>query len=158
MTDIVDSQTRSRMMSSIRGKNTSPELCVRRYLHARGFRYRLHRRDLPGKPDLVLPKHWLTIFVHGCFWHRHEGCFYATSPATRKTFWREKLDGNAVRDKRQQGELISRGWRVLVIWECGLKHKLDDIQAIEDKITAPDVLDEWPERPPRVRHTDPSPA
>lgn len=152
MTDIVDSKTRSRMMSSIRGSNTGPELSVRRYLHARGFRYRLHRQDFPGKPDLVLPKHRLVIFVHGCFWHRHEGCFYATSPATRKDFWRKKLEGNTARDKRQQGELISSGWRVLVIWECGLKHQFDDIQTIEDKITAPEVLDEWPEHPPRIRH------
>lgn len=145
-------------MSNIKGRNTSPELAVRRYLHAQGFRYRLHCKDLPGKPDLVLPKYRLVIFVHGCFWHRHEGCFYATSPATRKAFWRDKLDGNAARDRRQQGELISRGWRVLILWECGLKHRLDHLHAIVDKVGGNQVLDEWPERPPRVRHTDPSPA
>lgn len=158
MTDIVDSQTRSRMMSRIRGSDTRPELIVRRYLHACGFRYRLHRRDLPGKPDLVLPKHRLAIFVHGCFWHRHEGCFYATSPATRKDFWRQKLDTNAARDKQQQGNLISSGWRVLIVWECGLKHRLNEIQTVAEKITSPDVLDEWPERPPRVRHANPPSA
>ena len=141
------------MMSAIKGKNTSPELAVRRYLHARGFRYRLHRKDLPGKPDLVLTKYRLAIFVHGCFWHRHEGCFYATSPATRKDFWREKLDDNVARDKRQQAELIGGGWRVLVIWECGLKHQLESIGAIEGLITGESAYNEWPPHPPRVRET-----
>ncbi|PSJ22143.1 very short patch repair endonuclease [Halomonas sp. ND22Bw] len=153
MTDVVDSETRSRMMSAIRGKNTSPELAVRRYLHARGFRFRLHRRDLPGNPDLVLPKYRLVIFVHGCFWHRHEGCFYATSPATRKDFWRRKLDGNVERDRRQQAELIETGWRVLVIWECGLKHQLHEIGAVEILIKSTNAIEEWPARPPRVRST-----
>lgn len=156
MTDIVDSQTRSRMMSRIRGSDTRPELIVRRYLHARGFRYRLHRHDLPGKPDLVLPKYRLTIFIHGCFWHRHDGCFYATSPATCKAFWHDKLSGNATRDKRQQGELISLGWRVLIVWECGLKHRLESIHAIVDKIRGNQVLSEWPEQPPRVRDFTPT--
>ncbi|WP_064701333.1 very short patch repair endonuclease [Halomonas caseinilytica] len=151
--DIVDAKTRSRMMSAIRGKNTSPELAVRRYLHARGFRYRLHRRDLPGNPDLVLPKYRLVIFVHGCFWHRHEGCFYATSPATRKDFWRRKLDGNVERDRRQQAELIEASWRVLVIWECGLKHLLHEIDAIETLVKNTATLEEWPVRPPRTRST-----
>lgn len=138
-------------MSAIKGKNTSPELAVRRYLHARGFRFRLHRRDLPGKPDLVLPKYRLVIFVHGCFWHRHEGCFYATSPATRKDFWKRKLDGNVARDKQQQAEFVDSGWRVMVIWECGLKHQLNGIEEIEETIVGNIRKSEWPNTPPRVR-------
>lgn len=149
--DIVDPQTRSQMMAAIKGKNTSPELVVRRYLHSRGFRYRLHRKELPGKPDLVFPKYRLVVFVHGCFWHRHEHCFYATSPATRKEFWRNKLDSNVARDRRQQAELIDSGWRVLVVWECGLKHKIQDIEIVENKIMDCEIIDEWPEFPPRVR-------
>lgn len=151
MTDIVDPQTRSRMMSAIQSKNTCPELAVRRYLHARGFRFRLHRKDLPGKPDLVLPKYQLAIFVQGCFWHRHQGCFYATSPATRKDFWRKKLEGNVARDKRQQEELIESCWRVFVIWECGLKHQADDIKALVPLIIGSEDCLEWPTKPPRTR-------
>ena len=98
MTDIVDSQTRSRMMSGIRGKNTKPELALRRSLHALGFRYRLHAKGIPGKPDIVMPKYRAVIFVHGCFWHRHAGCRYATVPATRPEFWATKFDANVVRD------------------------------------------------------------
>ena len=149
--DIVDTQTRSRMMSAIKGKNTHPELAVRRYLHALGFRFRLHRKDLPGNPDLVLPKYNLAIFVHGCFWHRHLDCFYATSPATRKKFWREKLDGNAARDKQKQAELLESGWRVMVIWECGLKHQLHDIDTIKEIIIDNNQKNEWPETPPKTR-------
>ncbi|PMR78515.1 very short patch repair endonuclease [Halomonas urumqiensis] len=140
-------------MSRIRGQDTNPEMAVRRYLHACGFRFRLHRKDLPGKPDLVLTKHRLVIFVHGCFWHRHEGCFYATSPATRKDFWRRKLIGNVERDRRQQAELIEAGWRVLVIWECGLKHQLSEIDAIGTLTKNTDTFGEWPATPPRVRST-----
>ena len=139
-------------MSAIRGKNTKPERAVRGYLHARGFRYRLHRSDLPGKPDLVLPKYRLAIFVHGCFWHRHEGCFYATSPATRKNFWRDKLEGNAARDKRQQEALLQAGWRVLVIWECGLKHSYERIPEIDNLVMAVNSWAEWPQIPPRTRN------
>lgn len=138
-------------MSAIKGKNTNPELAVRRYLHARGFRFRLHRKDLPGKPDLILPKHRLAIFVHGCFWHRHERCFYATSPVTRQEFWSEKLNGNAARDKRKEAELVQMGWRVLVIWECGLKHKSKELIEIDNLIVAENDWNEWPKYPPRVR-------
>ena len=138
-------------MSAIKGKNTNPELAVRRYLHAQGFRFRLHRKDLPGKPDLILPKHRLAIFVHGCFWHRHKHCFYATSPATRQKFWSEKLDGNAARDKRKEAELVQAGWRVLIIWECGLKHKSSEINEIDSLIVSENDWTEWPENPPRIR-------
>jgi DNA mismatch endonuclease (patch repair protein) len=106
------------MMSGIRGQDTKPELVVRRHLHANGFRYRLHDRRLPGTPDLVLARHRLVVFVHGCFWHQHPACRYATRPATRSEFWAQKLAANAVRDARQSAELENLGWRIGVIWEC----------------------------------------
>lgn len=121
MTDVVDPTKRSQMMSGIRGRHTKPELVVRRMLHAAGFRYRLHRRDLPGTPDLVLPKHRAAIMVHGCFWHVHEGCRFATTPASNSEFWREKLARNRERDRRQLDALHSLGWRVLVVWECSTR-------------------------------------
>lgn len=121
MTDIVDQQTRSRMMSGIRGKNTKPELALRRALHARGFRFRLHSKNLFGRPDLVFPKHSAVIFVHGCFWHRHEGCRYATIPSTRQEFWQEKFEANVARDKLVRAKLLESGWRVATVWECALR-------------------------------------
>lgn len=154
MVDVVDKATRSRMMSAIRGTNTQPELAIRKYLHAGGFRFRLHRKDLPGKPDLVLSRYRLAIFVHGCFWHRHDGCYYATSPASRKEFWRNKLDGNVERDIRQRQALIDLGWRVLVIWECGLKHSVEHLSEVTDFITEGPVSGEWPLQPPRQRKSD----
>lgn len=105
-------------MSGIRGTNTRPEIAVRRYLHVRGFRYRLHAKNLPGKPDIVLPKYRTVILVHGCYWHRHEGCRYATTPSTRRDFWLKKFQENVERDRRIRRKLKSLGWRVLVIWEC----------------------------------------
>ena len=151
MSDIVDRETRSRMMSAIRGKDTRPELIVRRFLHRKGYRYRLHRRNLPGRPDIVLPKHRVVILVHGCFWHSHDGCFYATSPATRKEFWREKLAGNRDRDLRQQEELNRLGWRVVVIWECGIRHALDDLDSIVPLMKGQAETVEWPSEPVRTR-------
>lgn len=121
MTDIVDKVTRSRMMAGIRGKDTRPEMVVRRALHARGFRYRLNVRSLPGAPDLVFPKRRAVIFIHGCYWHRHEGCRYATTPATNTEFWASKFAGNVARDARNVRDLRSAGWRVGIIWECALK-------------------------------------
>ncbi len=118
MVDIVDKATRSRMMAGIGGKNTRPEMVVRKHLFAAGFRYRLHRRDLPGRPDIVLPKYQTVIFVHGCFWHRHKGCRFAAVPATNAQFWQEKLDGNVARDRRSARALRAAGWRVLRVWEC----------------------------------------
>ncbi|WP_074826657.1 very short patch repair endonuclease [Paracoccus sanguinis] len=128
MTDIVDQQTRSRMMSGIRGKNTKPELALRRALHARGFRFRLHSGKVHGRPDLVLPKHRAVVFVHGCFWHRHKGCRYATVPATRPEFWRAKFDANVARDRTVRTTLLDGGWRVATVWECALR-KLDQVAA-----------------------------
>lgn len=121
MTDIVTPEVRSRMMASIKSRDTKPELVVRRYLHGRGFRYALARRGLPGKPDLTLPRHNAVIFVHGCYWHGHQGCRFATTPATRADFWRAKLNANAERDARVILELKKLGWRVAVVWECALR-------------------------------------
>ena len=118
MPDIVDPGTRSRMMSGIRGRDTQPELLVRRYLHAHGYRYRLHVRDLPGKPDIVLPRYVAVVFVHGCFWHHHPGCRFAYLPKSRQEFWEPKLRGNAERDAKHQSELECAGWRVFTVWEC----------------------------------------
>lgn len=151
MTDIVDSATRSKMMSGIHGKDTQPELAIRQYLHARGYRFRLHRKELPGSPDLVLAKYRLAVFVHGCFWHRHKGCYYATTPATRSDFWRRKLDGNAERDQRQQQALEALGWRVLTVWECGLRHCFESLSEVEELIFSSPRISEWPTEPPRQR-------
>lgn len=151
MTDVVDTATRSRMMAGIRGGNTKPEMQVRRYLHACGFRFRLHRRDLPGRPDLVLPRHRLAIFVHGCFWHRHPGCHYASTPATRRLFWRDKFARNVARDKRNIDELGKQGWRVFVLWECGLRHSPECLIALPDWITGNASFVEWPYQPPKPK-------
>lgn len=130
MTDIMDQKQRSALMARIRGRDTTPELTVRRIAHQMGLRFRLHREDLPGRPDLVFPKHRLAVFVHGCFWHRHEGCRYASTPKTRQAFWAEKFAANVARDARQEAALKERGWRVLIIWQCetgneaGVMHRL----------------------------------
>jgi len=121
MADRVHPEVRSRMMASIRARDTQPELIVRRYLHGLGFRYRLAPRDLPGKPDLVLPKHNLVVFVHGCFWHGHIGCRFATVPATRTAFWTDKIATNRARDRIKEAQLHASGWRIAVVWECALK-------------------------------------
>lgn len=121
LVDRLTSERRSWLMSQVRSKNTSPEMRVRRLAHASGLRYRLHRRDLPGKPDLVFPRHRVALFVHGCFWHRHPGCAKASMPKSRSDFWREKFERNVERDRQAEQELEALGWRVLVIWECGTK-------------------------------------
>ena len=118
MTDIVDPKRRSAIMARITSRDTAPELAVRSMAHKMGFRFRLHRKDLPGRPDLVLPKHRLVIFVNGCFWHRHSGCANSIMPKTRTAFWRQKLNGNVERDRRNYQRLLAMGWRTLVIWEC----------------------------------------
>lgn len=122
MVDVVDQVTRSRMMSGIRGKDTKPELIVRSALHRAGLRFRL-RAKLPGKPDLTLPKYRTAVFVHGCFWHRHEGCRYAATPTSNAEFWREKLTANVARDAKVQQQLADQGWRVMVIWSCQLNER-----------------------------------
>lgn len=118
MADRVSTEIRSKIMSRVKGKDTNPELTVRRFLHSKGFRFRLHRKDLPGNPDIVLPKYRAAIFVHGCYWHQHPGCKKATLPKTNSEFWRQKLSRNVERDKESKLELSEMGWRVLVLWEC----------------------------------------
>ena len=113
-------EQRSKNMSAIKSKNTKPEIAVRKILHSMGYRFRLHRKDLPGSPDIVLPKYKIVIFVHGCFWHRHENCKYASTPKTRKEFWENKFNKNIKRDKKNFKELKKLNWKVLVIWECEL--------------------------------------
>ena len=117
-------------MAAIRGKDTGPELQVRFIVHGLGYRYRLNVRGLPGSPDLVLPRLDTVIFVHGCFWHRHKGCRYATRPATRKRFWQNKFDANTARDRRVAGRLRRLGWSVLTVWECQLKRP----EAVADRL------------------------
>ena len=122
MPDIVDPETRSRMMSGIRSKNTKPEMMVRRGLHRMGFRFRLHSPDVPGRPDLVLPRFRAAIYVHGCFWHGHD-CHLFRFPTTRPEFWRSKIGRNVERDEEVRVTLREEGWRRLIIWECALKGK-----------------------------------
>ncbi|WP_218833847.1 very short patch repair endonuclease [Pseudomonas fragi] len=134
--DIVTKEVRSRIMAGIRVSNTSPEMKIRRMLHRQGFRYRLHQKNLPGKPDLVLPRYRVCIFVHGCFWHRHPGCSNATTPKTRTDFWQAKFQQNVVRDTRVKFELLAMDWRVIELWECGIKGSESDMdwlcEAIQD--------------------------
>lgn len=120
MADVLTPEQRQLNMSRIRGKDTKPEMLIRRGLHARGLRYRLHDRSLPGRPDLVFPKHHTAVFIHGCFWHAH-GCALSKLPATRQDFWQAKLAANAARDRKAVDTLQAEGWRVLVIWECALR-------------------------------------
>lgn len=125
------------MMAGIRGKDTKPEMLVRRGLHRRGLRFRLHDRGLPGRPDLILPRHHAAIFVHGCFWHGHD-CPLFRWPRTREDFWREKIAGNRARDRRTAAQLQDAGWRVLTIWECAFRGKSD-----ADRNAALDRAADW---------------
>ena len=120
MADIVDKATRSRMMASIRGKNTKPEVLLRRCLHADGIRFRLHAK-LPGTPDLAFRRFGAVCFVHGCFWHQHRGCSLATTPTTRPEFWQAKFHANVERDRLAKQKLLETGWRVAIVWECALR-------------------------------------
>lgn len=130
MADVLTAEQRKLNMSRIRGKNTTPELVTRRLLHAMGYRFRLHRKDLPGKPDIVLPGRKAVVFVHGCFWHRHPGCRYATTPRTRTEFWEEKFRRNTERDATALAALTSAGWQVTIIWEC----ELQNMVALQDRL------------------------
>jgi len=130
MVDVHTPDRRRKNMQAIRGKNTTPELVVRKLLFARGCRYRLHVTDLPGAPDIVLPRYRAVIFVHGCFWHGHD-CYLFKLPQTRSDFWRNKIDANCTRDSRHVQALLASGWRVLTVWECALKGRLKQ---------SPDVL------------------
>ncbi|MEO5933496.1 MAG: DNA mismatch endonuclease Vsr [Duganella sp.] len=130
MVDTIDQAMRSEVMSRVRGKNTRPELVVRKLVFAAGYRYRLHVRSLPGSPDLVFPGRKKVVFVHGCFWHRHENCKLARMPKSRVEFWGEKLNGNKLRDERAQGALAELGWKVLTVWEC----ELGDLGKLEERL------------------------
>lgn len=123
MTDTLSPSDRSRRMAAVRSIDTKPEMIVRKLVHGMGYRYRLHGRDLPGTPDMVFPSRRSVIFVHGCFWHRHEHCRLARLPKSRLEFWAAKLEGNRARDERKVAELRAQGWRVLVVWECELKDR-----------------------------------
>lgn len=135
MADVVDLPTRSRMMAGIRGANTKPELLLRRALHRHGFRFRLHDDRLLGRPDLVLPRYRAVIFVHGCFWHRHQGCHWCTTPATNVDFWSTKFRSNVERDSRAVLSLRDDGWRVATVWECAFRR--------EEQATTVAELSEW---------------
>lgn len=121
MADVHSREVRSYNMSRIRSKDTKPEMLVRKFLHAAGFRYLLHDKRLPGKPDIVLPKYKTVIFIHGCFWHGHQGCRYYVIPKTRTEWWLSKINGNILKDCRAAEELKASGWKVIEIWECSLK-------------------------------------
>jgi DNA mismatch endonuclease (patch repair protein) len=123
MPDSISKEKRSWNMSRISGKNTKPEIIVRKYLHSLGFRFRIHQKDLPGKPDIVLPKYRTVVFVNGCFWHRHANCKYAYMPKSRTEFWNKKFNDTIDRDSRNTKALISLGWNVLIIWECEVKNE-----------------------------------
>lgn len=140
MTDVVDPATRSRMMAGIRTKDTKPEVVVRKALFGAGFRFRLHRMDLPGRPDVVLPGRKVAVFVHGCFWHAHAGCRFAKMPSTRKDFWESKLATNIERDRRAREALLSAGWRVLIVWECATR-------STEARAALPELLARWMDGP-----------
>jgi DNA mismatch endonuclease (patch repair protein) len=121
MADVHDPGTRSRNMAAIKGKDTKPEVLLRKLLFSKGFRFRIHRKDLPGKPDIVLPRYHAAIFVQGCFWHGHTGCPMFRLPATRRDFWEAKITANQKRDQRSIAALREMGWRVLEVWECAFK-------------------------------------
>ena len=123
MADVHTIEQRSKNMAAIKSKDTKPELLVRKYLHANGYRYKLHDKTLAGKPDIVLPKHSTIIFVHGCFWHGHKHCKYSTIPKTRTEWWLNKINNNRLRDKLHTKELKKQGWQIITIWECELKKK-----------------------------------
>lgn len=132
--DTVSKEIRSRMMAGIRGRDTLPEMKVRRLLHRHGMRYRLHSAKLPGRPDLVLARFRVCIFVQGCFWHRHPNCRYATTPRTREQFWQEKFAQNVAQDARNRLLLLEQGWRVIELWECGIRRAESELLWIPDTI------------------------
>ena len=134
MVDVVNAETRSRMMSGIRGKNTKPEILIRSLLHRRGFRFRLHDKKLPGKPDIVLPRFRAVILIHGCFWHWHE-CHLFKWPSSNESFWKEKITRNKEVDAQSRQELTLAGWRILTVWECALKgRQRRPLEEIADEI------------------------
>ncbi|MEO6456259.1 MAG: DNA mismatch endonuclease Vsr [Ginsengibacter sp.] len=121
MADVHTKEIRSKNMAAIKSRNTKPEMLVRRFLHANGFRYKLHDKSLPGRPDIVLPKYKTVIFVHGCFWHGHDGCRYYVVPKTRTEWWLNKINGNIANDTKAIKALKKEGWKIINLWECDLK-------------------------------------
>ena len=121
MTDVHEPEVRSYNMSQIKGKDTKPEIIVRKFLHSKGFRFRLHDKKLPGKPDIVLRKHKTIVLIHGCFWHGHQGCKYYVVPKTRKEWWLAKINRNREKDRESKKTLQKNGWNIITIWECELK-------------------------------------
>lgn len=142
--DVLTPEQRKRNMSAIKGKNTKPEILVRKLLHRLGYRFKIQRKDLPGKPDIVLPKYKTAIFINGCFWHRHAGCKYASTPSTNSEFWEKKFAANVKRDARNYATLKEQGWNVLIIWECEVKEILRTkiIPGLPSRISAPYPTDE----------------
>ena len=136
--DIFSKKARSKIMSAIKGKNTKPEILVRKSLHSLGHRFRLHKKDLPGKPDIILPKYKVAIFVHGCFWHQHKGCKSATIPTSNVEYWSEKLKKNVERDRKNISSLRRQGYKIKVIWEC----ETSNIKRLKNKLRA--LLDKTP--------------
>lgn len=133
--DTLTPEQRSRLMSRVKGKNTTPEKFVRSLLHRKGYRFRLYRKDLPGSPDIVLPKYRTAVFVHGCFWHRHPGCSKATMPKQNADYWHRKMAENVERDKHKERSLLEAGWNVVVIWQCAIdKHHPEELSAKLDRI------------------------
>jgi DNA mismatch endonuclease, patch repair protein len=123
MADIFSKRKRSEIMGLVKGKNNKPELLVRKFLHANGYRFRLHVKELPGKPDIVLPKYKTVIMVHGCFWHQHKNCSKSSLPKTNATWWKEKLLRNVTLDEKAEQALVIKGWKVLTVWQCELSAK-----------------------------------
>ena len=162
MTDIKTIEERSRNMAAIKGKDTKPEMIVRKYLFSRGLRFRVQVRKLPGNPDIVLPKYKTVIFVNGCFWHGHEGCKYFRLPKSNVEFWKEKIERNIERDRESMRALLDLGWKVIRVWECELRNKAnreETLNEIYNSITSPDGCDysalkrpifQWPQNRKRA--------
>lgn len=130
MTDVFSREKRSWLMGRVKGRDTKPEMLVRSIIHRMGFRFRLHRKDLPGKPDIVLPKYKKAVFIHGCFWHGHKNCPRAARPTSNIDFWNRKIDGNIKRDANAQKELKAMSWKILVVWQCQIR----DIEALQKRL------------------------
>lgn len=144
MADAMTPEQRSRCMAAIKGKDTKPEMIVRKYLFSRGLRFRVQVRKLPGNPDIVLPKYKTVIFVNGCFWHGHEGCKYFRLPKSNVEFWKEKIERNIERDRESMRALLDLGWKVIRVWECELRNKAnreETLNEIYNSITSPDGCD-----------------
>ncbi|WP_448540887.1 very short patch repair endonuclease [Roseiflexus sp.] len=136
MPDVFNPEERSRIMAKVRGENTSPERLVRSLIHKMGYRFRLNVKDLPGKPDIVLKKHKKVIFVHGCFWHQHEGCPHAARPSSNTEYWNKKLDRNMLRDRENMHKLEYLGWNVLIVWECETRDREKLIDKLKGFLTS----------------------